>query len=156
MVLVCSFYQDKTEAKKGDQMERKGLISRWTDMLFIGPNDLAASMAYVPFDHASIEEVQMATSKVLKATKEKGKFAGHFALSAEIGKTRPLKPRTPCPTLKKNRNSGLKANKRPIAAQRSKQGWEFMNCGADIVAVTAWMSAEMVKMKALLEQENLR
>ena len=120
-------------------------------MLFIGPNDLAASMGYVPFDHASIEEVQMATSKVLKATKAKGKFAGHFALSAEIGETHPLKPRAPRPTLKKNRKSGFNANKPPIAAQRSKQGWEFMNCGADIVAVTAWMSAEMVKMKALLE-----
>jgi 4-hydroxy-2-oxoheptanedioate aldolase len=120
-------------------------------MLFIGPNDLAASMGYVPFDHASIEEVQMATSKVLRATKEKGKFAGHFALSAEIGETRPLKPCTPRSTFQKNQKLGLNDNKPPIAAQRSKQGWEFMNCGADIVAVTAWMSAEMAKMKALLE-----
>jgi 4-hydroxy-2-oxoheptanedioate aldolase len=151
MASVRSFYQDKTGAKMGDQVERRGLISRWTDMLFIGPNDLAASMGYVPFDHASIEEVQMATSKVLKATKEKGKFAGHFALSAEIGETHPLKP-TPRLSLNKNQKSGLNTNKPPIAAQRSKQGWEFMNCGADIVAVTAWMSAEMVKMKALLEQ----
>jgi hypothetical protein len=100
MVSVRSFYQDKTEAKMEAQMERSGLISKLTDMLFIGPNDLAASMGYVPFDHASIEEVQMATSKVLKATKEKGKFAGHFALSAEIGETLPLKPCTPRASLK--------------------------------------------------------
>jgi 4-hydroxy-2-oxoheptanedioate aldolase len=38
------------------------------------------------------------------------------------------------------------------AAQRSKQGFEFMNCGADIVAITAWMTGEMSKMKALLEK----
>ena len=123
-------------------------------MLFIGPNDLAASMGYVPFDHASIEEVQIATSKVLKATKEKGKFAGHFALSAEIGATHPLNPCIARSNLNKNRISGLNTNKPPTAAQRSKQGWEFMNCGADIVAVTSWMTAEMAKMKALLEQQN--
>jgi 2-keto-3-deoxy-L-rhamnonate aldolase RhmA len=93
MVSVSTFSQHKTATKKVNQTETKGLIPRWTDMLFIGPNDLAASMGYIPFDHASIEEVQKATSKVLKATKEKGKFAGHFALSAEIGETRPLKPR---------------------------------------------------------------
>jgi 4-hydroxy-2-oxoheptanedioate aldolase len=39
-----------------------------------------------------------------------------------------------------------------IAAQRSKQGFEFVNCGADIVAVTAWMSTEMAKMKKLLAE----
>lgn len=37
-----------------------------------------------------------------------------------------------------------------LAAQRSKQGFEFVNCGADIVAVTAWMSTEMAKLKDLL------
>jgi len=36
------------------------------------------------------------------------------------------------------------------AAQRSKQGFEFMNCGADILAVTAWMGAEMARLKGLL------
>ncbi|RDW74920.1 hypothetical protein BP6252_06062 [Coleophoma cylindrospora] len=91
------------------------------DMLFIGPNDLAASLGYFPFDHAKIEEVQVATARTLKACKDAGKYAGHFALSAEI------------------------------AAQRSKQGFEFMNCGADIVAVTAWMAGEKAKMEALLK-----
>lgn len=38
-------------------------------------------------------------------------------------------------------------------AQRAKQGFEFMNCGADIVALTAWMSSEMARMKTLLEKE---
>jgi len=43
-------------------------------------------MGYFAFDHAKIEEVQQATARVLKAAKDAGKFAGHFALSAEIGK----------------------------------------------------------------------
>lgn len=55
-------------------------------MLFIGPNDLAASMGYFAPDHATIPEVQEATARVLKAAKDAGKFAGHFALSADTGK----------------------------------------------------------------------
>lgn len=57
------------------------------DMLFIGPNDLAASMGYVGFDHASIPEVQEAIDRVLQFTLAAGKYAGHFALSADIGMT---------------------------------------------------------------------
>jgi len=56
-------------------------------MLFIGPNDLASSMGYFALDHASIPEVQEATVRILKAAKDAGKFAGHFALNAEIGKS---------------------------------------------------------------------
>ena len=55
------------------------------DMLFIGPNDLASSMGYFAPDHAKIPEVQEATARVLKAAKDAGKFAGHFALSADVG-----------------------------------------------------------------------
>lgn len=55
------------------------------DALFVGPNDLASSMGYVAFDHASIAEVQDASRKVLEAAKAAGKYAGHFALSAEAG-----------------------------------------------------------------------
>lgn len=55
-------------------------------MLFIGPNDLASSMGYFAFDHASIPEVQEAAERILKAAHDAGKYAGHFALSAEIGK----------------------------------------------------------------------
>lgn len=54
-------------------------------MLFIGPNDLASSMGYVAFDHASIPEVQEASKRILKATLDAGKYAGHFALSADAG-----------------------------------------------------------------------
>jgi 4-hydroxy-2-oxoheptanedioate aldolase len=40
------------------------------------------------------------------------------------------------------------------AATRYKQGFHFVNCGADIVAVTTWMSAEMTKLRSLLESSN--
>jgi 4-hydroxy-2-oxoheptanedioate aldolase len=45
-------------------------------------------MGYFAFDHAKIEEVQTATARVLKAATDAGKYAGHFALSADIGKSR--------------------------------------------------------------------
>ncbi|KAH8668462.1 2-dehydro-3-deoxyglucarate aldolase [Xylariales sp. PMI_506] len=92
------------------------------DMLFIGPNDLASSMGYIAFDHPNIQEVQDATERILKAALDAGKYAGHFALSADI------------------------------AAKRYKQGFHFVNCGADIVAVTAWMSSEMAKLQNLLQE----
>jgi 4-hydroxy-2-oxoheptanedioate aldolase len=118
-------------------------------MLFIGPNDLAASMGYFAFDHAKIEEVQVATTRVLAAAKASGKFAGHFALSAEIG----LLFLSFSPILIFFGLRSDSADER-IAAQRSRQGFEFMNCGADIVAVTAWMSSQLAKMKALLEKKD--
>lgn len=90
------------------------------DMLFIGPNDLCMSMGYVAFDHASTPEVQTAIQRVLKAVLDAGKYVGHFALSADA------------------------------AAAKVKQGFHFVNCGADIAAVTAWMSGEMDKLKILL------
>lgn len=94
------------------------------DMLFIGPNDLAASMGHVAFDHASIPEVQEATARVLKAGLDAGKYVGHFALDAHV------------------------------AATKYKQGFHFVNCGADIVAITAWMGAEMEKLKNLIPTET--
>jgi 4-hydroxy-2-oxoheptanedioate aldolase len=90
------------------------------DMLFIGPNDLAASMGYVAFEHATTPEVQEASAKVLRVGLEAGKYVGHFALNAEE------------------------------AALRYKQGFHFVNCGADLVAITAWMSAEMTKLRSVL------
>ncbi|KAL1621114.1 hypothetical protein SLS56_009319 [Neofusicoccum ribis] len=94
------------------------------DALFVGPNDLAASMGYFPFSHASIPEVQHATAQVLAAAQKHGKYAGHFALGAEA------------------------------AAVRVKQGWHFVNCGADIVAVTAWMSNEMEQLKKMVSSKD--
>ncbi|OJK04010.1 hypothetical protein ASPACDRAFT_1852926 [Aspergillus aculeatus ATCC 16872] len=91
------------------------------DMLFVGPNDLASSMGYFAFDHATIPEVQEAIIKVLRATKAAGKYAGHFALSAEA------------------------------AAEKYIQGFDFVNSGADIVALTSWMSSEMNRLKKLIE-----
>lgn len=37
------------------------------------------------------------------------------------------------------------------AAARYQQGFHFVNCGADIVAVTAWMSGEMARLRALVD-----
>ena len=80
-------------------------------------------MGYFAFDHPKIEEVQVATNRILKAAKDAGKFAGHFALTAEI------------------------------AAQRAKEGFEFVNCGSDTGAISIWMSNELSRMKSLLAKE---
>jgi 4-hydroxy-2-oxoheptanedioate aldolase len=92
------------------------------DALFIGPNDLASSLGFFAFDHPKIPEVQEASLRVLAAAKAKGKFGGHWSLGAED------------------------------AAKRLKQGWHFVNCGADIVAITGWMSAEMAKLRTLASE----
>ncbi|KAF2170579.1 hypothetical protein M409DRAFT_64265 [Zasmidium cellare ATCC 36951] len=91
------------------------------DALFIGPNDLASSMGHFAFDHAQIPEVQEAGKTVLAAAKKAGKFAGYFSLGAED------------------------------AARRVREGWEFVNCGADLVAITSWMGAEMGRLRGLVE-----
>ncbi|CAI7587735.1 unnamed protein product [Penicillium glandicola] len=78
-------------------------------------------MGYFAFDHPTIPEVQEAIQRVLRCTKAAGKYAGHFALSAET------------------------------AAAKYKQGFDFVNSGADIVALTAWMSSEMSKLQQLIK-----
>ncbi|KAH6983299.1 Pyruvate/Phosphoenolpyruvate kinase-like domain-containing protein [Ilyonectria sp. MPI-CAGE-AT-0026] len=117
-VMICVQIESRKAVENVEEIAQVEGI----DMLFIGPNDLASSMGYFAFDHASIPEVQQATERILQATLDAGKYAGHFALSAEI------------------------------AAQRYKQGFHFVNCGADIVAVTAWMSTEMGKLKGLIQK----
>ncbi|KAL4990327.1 Pyruvate/Phosphoenolpyruvate kinase-like domain-containing protein [Aspergillus falconensis] len=94
------------------------------DMLFVGPNDLASSMGYVAFEHPHIAEVQEAITRVLRAAKAHNKYAGHFALGAEE------------------------------AARRWMQGFDFVNCGADIVALGAWMGNEMGRLKGLTENKE--
>lgn len=54
-------------------------------MVFVGPNDLASSMGYFAFDHASFPEVQAAATRVREAASENGKFSGHFCGSGEKG-----------------------------------------------------------------------
>ncbi|KAJ2961288.1 hypothetical protein NQ176_g11008 [Zarea fungicola] len=80
----------------------------------------ASSMGYVAFDHASEPEVQRATARVLKAGLDAGKYVGHFALSADA------------------------------AAAKVEDGFHFVNCGADIVAITAWMTNEMSKFRDMV------
>lgn len=119
-VMVCVQIESQ---KAVDNVEEIAAVEG-VDMLFIGPNDLAASMGHVAFDHASITEVQEATARVLKAGVDAGKYVGHFALSADV------------------------------AAAKYKQGFHFVNCGADIIAITAWMSAEMEKLKSLTSMKT--
>ncbi|KAK0373627.1 hypothetical protein CLIM01_08998 [Colletotrichum limetticola] len=115
-VMVCVQIESRKAVENVEEIANVGGI----DMLFIGPNDLASSMGYVAFDHASIPEVQEASARVLKAGLDAGKYVGHFALSADA------------------------------AALKYEQGFHFVNCGADIVAITAWMSEEMAKLKDLV------
>jgi len=119
-VMVCVQIESQ---KAVDNVEEIAAVDG-VDMLFVGPNDLAASMGHVAFDHASITEVQDAIVRVLKAGLDAGKYVGHFALSAHV------------------------------AAAKYKQGFHFVNCGADIVAITAWMSAEMEKLKSLISTKT--
>lgn len=115
-VMVCVQIESQ---KAVDNVEEIAAVDG-VDMLFVGPNDLAASMGHVAFDHASIPEVQEAISRILQAGIDAGKYVGHFALGADV------------------------------AAAKYKQGFHFVNCGADIVAITAWMSAEMERLKSLV------
>lgn len=119
-VMVCVQIESQ---KAVDNVEEIAAVEG-VDMLFIGPNDLAASMGHVAFDHASIPMVQEAIARVLKAGVDAGKYVGHFALSADV------------------------------AAAKYKQGFHFVNCGADIVAITAWMSVEMEKLKRLVSTKT--
>ncbi|GAW08094.1 Phosphoenolpyruvate pyruvate domain-containing protein [Lentinula edodes] len=87
------------------------------DMLFVGPNDLCSSMGYPALEHASIPEVQDAVQRILSAAKAAGKYAGMFCTSAEQ------------------------------VEARYKQGFDFMNLGADVVALAMWNAAELEKLK---------
>ncbi|RKK88453.1 hypothetical protein BFJ69_g308 [Fusarium oxysporum] len=111
------------ESRKGVENVEEIAKVDGIDMLFIGPNDLASSLGYVAFDHATTPEVQQATQRILDATLAAGKYAGHFALDAAT------------------------------AAQRYEQGFHFVNCGADIVALTSQMSAEIRKVKDLTTKD---
>ncbi|KAK7226758.1 hypothetical protein V2G26_014761 [Clonostachys chloroleuca] len=108
------------ESRKGVENVERIAAVEGIDMIFVGPNDLAASMGHVAFDHESIPEVQEAIAHVLKVGLAADKFVGHFAVNAEA------------------------------AAKRIHQGFHFVNCGADIVALTAWMTGEMGKLKHLV------
>ncbi|KAI8941623.1 hypothetical protein NX059_002836 [Plenodomus lindquistii] len=114
-VMVCVQIESRTAVENAEEIAAVDGI----DMIFIGPNDLAASMGYVAFEHASVPEVQEASARVLRAGLAAGKYVGHFALGAEE------------------------------AAKKYRQGFHFVNCGADIVAITAWMTSEMEKLKTL-------
>ncbi|EXJ79530.1 hypothetical protein A1O3_07809 [Capronia epimyces CBS 606.96] len=109
------------ETKKAVENVEEIAAVEGIDGLFVGPNDLAASMGFFPLDHGKHDEVQEATARVLAVGKKAGKFVGHFAESA---------------------------------AFRINQGFDFVNCGADIVAITSWMSSEMGKLAKLVKDKE--
>ncbi|KAJ4472131.1 Pyruvate/Phosphoenolpyruvate kinase-like domain-containing protein [Lentinula aciculospora] len=87
------------------------------DMLFVGPNDLCSSMGYPALEHLHNPEVQNAIQRVLSAAKAAGKYAGMFCTSAEQ------------------------------VEARYEQGFDFMNLGADVVALATWNAVELGKLK---------
>jgi len=89
------------------------------DMLFVGPNDLASSMGYTSHEHPNIPEVQDAIKRVMAAAKAAGKYAGMFCLTADQ------------------------------VQARFDQGFDFMNLGADVVALGIWNSVELGKISHL-------
>ncbi|GAA5861969.1 hypothetical protein JCM1840_006892 [Sporobolomyces johnsonii] len=90
------------------------------DMLFVGPNDLALSLGYPPTSHPDVPQVQAAIARVLAACRAAGKYAGMFCTSAEQ------------------------------VQERFAQGFDVMNLGADIVAISAWNASELGKLEGIL------
>ncbi|KAM0751793.1 Phosphoenolpyruvate/pyruvate domain-containing protein [Meredithblackwellia eburnea MCA 4105] len=90
------------------------------DMLFCGPNDLCSSLGYPATQHPNIPEVQEAIKRILAACQAAGKFAGMFCTSAD-----------------------------QIEA-RFAQGFDFMNLGADVVALGAWNAGELGKLRHIM------
>jgi len=89
------------------------------DMLFVGPNDLASSMGFVSHEHPNIPEVQEAIKRVLAAAKAAGKYAGMLCLTADQ------------------------------VQARFDQGFDFMNLGADFIALGIWNATELGKIAHL-------
>ncbi|KAF9076574.1 Pyruvate/Phosphoenolpyruvate kinase-like domain-containing protein [Rhodocollybia butyracea] len=89
------------------------------DMLFIGPNDLCASMGYPALEHSNIPEVQEAIKRILAAAKAAGKYAGFFCMGADQVRA------------------------------RYEQGFDFFNVGADVLALSVWNAVELGKLKDL-------
>jgi 4-hydroxy-2-oxoheptanedioate aldolase len=112
----------QVESRKGVENIEEIAAVSGLDMLFVGPNDLASTMGYVSFDHAMEQEVQDAVEVVRQVGKKHGKYVGMFCLGAEE------------------------------AAKRWSQGWEFVNLGADLVAIASWMGGEMAKLQKSVEE----
>jgi 4-hydroxy-2-oxoheptanedioate aldolase len=77
-------------------------------MLFIGPNDLACSLGNGSTPHMQVPAAQEAIEQIRKEAERAGKLSGIFCVSAEQ------------------------------AVARFKQGFQLINIGGDIVAITSW------------------
>lgn len=58
--------------------------------------------------------------KVLVVVNKVGKYVGYFVMSVDV------------------------------VVQKYQEGWQFMNCGVDIVVIIVWMMNEMVFMKFII------
>lgn len=54
-----------------------------SDMLFVGPNDLASSLGYRAADHEDNPIIQEAIERVRKAALKAGKYSGMFCTQPE-------------------------------------------------------------------------
>jgi len=95
-------------------------------------------MGYPPLDHLNIPEVQEAIRRVLAAAKAAGKYAGMFCTSAEQIETRFEQG---CEYLAQPDRVG--------AAYMFSSAVDFMNLGADVIALSAWNGVELAKLKGL-------
>lgn len=77
-------------------------------MLFIGPNDLACSMGNGSRNHYQCPEVQDAIEDIRQAAEKAGKLSGIYCSTGEQ------------------------------AAARFAQGFQLINVGGDINAITSW------------------
>ncbi|KAJ3038930.1 hypothetical protein HDV00_012759, partial [Rhizophlyctis rosea] len=83
------------------------------DMLFIGPNDLAASLGRPPTSEDDHPDVVSLLEKVKAAAKRHNKLVGIWASDGAM------------------------------AARRLKQGFQMVSVGADVMAVVGWYSKEL-------------
>ncbi|KAI9341523.1 Pyruvate/Phosphoenolpyruvate kinase-like domain-containing protein [Zopfochytrium polystomum] len=75
------------------------------DMLFVGPNDLAASMGLPPTSEDNSPIMLQALERIKEAAKKHGKYAGIWASDG------------------------------PMAARRIEQGFQMVSVGADVMAI---------------------
>ncbi|KAJ3055942.1 hypothetical protein HK097_008651 [Rhizophlyctis rosea] len=83
------------------------------DMLFVGPNDLAADMGFPPSSENYHPDVVAALEKIKAAARAHDKYVGIWA------------------------NDGASA------ARRREQGFQMVSIGADIMAITGWYATEI-------------
>ncbi|KAJ3040392.1 hypothetical protein HDV00_010946 [Rhizophlyctis rosea] len=89
------------------------------DMLFVGPNDLAADLGFPPSSENYSPKVVAALDRIKTAARAHGKYVGIWA------------------------NDGASA------ARRCQQGFQMVSIGADIIGMSGWYATEIAIAKGL-------